>query len=110
MTPAAWSVVITRSAEADLLAIYDYIAGRSDADIAFRFVQRIEAYCLGMASFPERGTQRNDLRRGLRTVGYRRRATILFELDRQARKVVILGIYYAGRSFLPGEDTTNEEI
>jgi hypothetical protein len=62
-----------------------------------------------MTNSPERGTQRNDLRPGLRTVGYRRRATILFELDQQARKVVILGIYYAGRSFLPGEDPTNEE-
>jgi toxin ParE1/3/4 len=98
MSPAVWSVVITGSAEADLVAIYDYIAERGGADIASRFVARIEAYVLDMANTPERGTRRDDLRPGLRTVGYRRRATILFQLDRQARKVVILGVYYAGRN------------
>jgi plasmid stabilization system protein ParE len=63
-----------------------------------RFVESIEAYCLGFAHMPERGTKRDDLRLGLRTVGFRRRATILFEIDRTARRVVIHGVYYAGRS------------
>jgi plasmid stabilization system protein ParE len=67
-------------------------------DIALRFAERIEAYCLGFAAAPERGTSRDDLRPGLRTVGFRRRATILFEVRRDARQVVIHGIYYAGRS------------
>jgi hypothetical protein len=31
-------------------------------------------------------------------VGFRRRAMILFEIDRKARRVVIHGVYYAGRS------------
>ena len=43
--------------------------------------------------------KRDDLRPGLRTVGFRRRATILFEVDHQVRQVVIHGVYYAGRSF-----------
>jgi len=34
---------------------------------------------------PERGTKRDDLRLGLRTVGFRRRAMILFEIDRAAQ-------------------------
>jgi len=29
-------------------------------------------------------------------VGFRRRAKILFEIDRTARRVVIHGVYYAG--------------
>jgi toxin ParE1/3/4 len=109
MSPAVWSVVITASAEADLVAIYDYIAERAGADIAYRFAQNIEAYCLGMADVPERGTRRDDLRPGLRTVGFRRRATILFQLDRKAQEVVILGIYYAGRNFTPGDDNLEDE-
>jgi toxin ParE1/3/4 len=109
MSPTAWSVLITKSAEADLLAIYDYIAERVGADTAHRFASRIEEYCLGMANTPERGTRRNDLRPGLRTVGFRRRATILFQLDRQARKVVILGVYYAGRNLALGEGKSEDE-
>jgi toxin ParE1/3/4 len=110
MSPASWSVVITPSAEADLVAIYDYIAERAGARTAHRFVNGIEAYCLAMTNTPERGTRRDDLRRGLRTVGFRRRATILFHLDRPARKVVILGIYYAGRNLAPGEEPSEDEI
>lgn len=96
----SWSIVFSDAAEADLFAIYDYIAERSGPAIALRFVERIEDYCLGFSTMPERGTRRADLRPGLRTVGFRRRATILFEVDEHDRRVVIHGIYYAGRSLL----------
>jgi toxin ParE1/3/4 len=100
-----FTVVISASAKADLFAIYDYIAERAGAEIALRFIERIEKYCLGFANMPERGTKRDDLRPGLRTVGFRRSATILFDVDRKARQVVIHGVYYAGRSLegLEGE-------
>jgi plasmid stabilization system protein ParE len=100
MSPArpAWTVVITKPARDDLFAIYDYVADRADEEIALRFIDRIEAFCLGFATVPERGTRRDDLRPGLRTAGFRRRVTILFELDRPSRTVVILGIYYGGRN------------
>jgi toxin ParE1/3/4 len=94
-----YMVIFSPSAKADLFAIYEYIADRAGDDIALQFVSRIEAYCLGFEHMPERGTRRDDLRRGLRTVGFRRRATILFEVDRRMRRVVILGVYYGGRSF-----------
>jgi toxin ParE1/3/4 len=93
-----FTVVISASAKADLFAIYDYIAERAGAEIALRFIERIEEYCLGFANMPERGTKRDDLGRGLRTVGFRRRATIFFEVNRDARQVVVHGVYYAGRS------------
>ncbi len=97
-----YSVLISAAAEGDLFAIYDYIAQRAGAPTALRFVERIEAYCLGFAEAPERGTRRDDdLRPGLRTVGFERRATILFEVDNEKAAVVIHGIYYAGRSFEP---------
>jgi toxin ParE1/3/4 len=101
MSPSAasWTVVFTPSAEADLFAIYDYIAERAGTAVASDFVGRIEQYCLGFSFVPERGTRRDDLRPRLRMVGFRRRATILFELNSEKRQVVILGIYYAGRNF-----------
>jgi len=101
-----FAVAFSASAKTDLFAIYNYIADRAGKQIASQFVETIEAYCLGFANFPERGIKRDDLRPGLRTVGFRRRATILFNVDRAARRVVIHGIYYAGRSFgtVAGED------
>jgi plasmid stabilization system protein ParE len=97
-----YTVAFSGPAEDDLFAIYDYITERAGAAIALRFVESIEAYCIGFATMPERGTRRNDLRAGLRTVGFRRRATILFEVDRTAQRVVIHGVYYAGRNW--GDD------
>ncbi len=94
-----YAVIFSAAAEVDLFAIYDYIAERAGAAIALRFIESIEAYCLGFANMPERGTRRDDLRPGLRTVGFRRRATILFEVNRKAQRVVIHGVYYGGRSF-----------
>jgi toxin ParE1/3/4 len=95
----AYTVIFSEEAEADLSAIYRYVAERAGSDAAIRFVDQIESYCLGFASVPERGTRRDDLRPGLRTVGFRRRATILFEVNRRERRVVIHGVYYGGRSF-----------
>lgn len=94
-----YKVIFGASAKADLFAVYEYIAERAGPTVALQFAERIEAYCLGFADAPERGAHRDDLRPGLRTVGFRRRATILFEVQRDARQVVIHGIYYAGRSF-----------
>jgi toxin ParE1/3/4 len=93
-----YTVIFSAPAEADLFAIYDYIVERAGDAIVLRFVESIETYCLGFAHMPERGTRRQDLRSRLRTVGFRRRATILFEVDRAAQQVIIHGIYYAGRS------------
>ena len=95
----AFTVVFSRRAEDDLFAIYDYIAERAGAATAFRFIEAIEAYCRGFEHMPERGTKRDDLRQQLRTVGFRRRATILFEVNLVAQRVVIHGVYYAGRSY-----------
>jgi toxin ParE1/3/4 len=101
------AVIFSQSAEDDLIAIYDYIAERASADIALQFIERIEAYCLGFATAPERGTKRDDLRPNLRMVGFRRRATILFEVDRRKKRVVIHGVYYAGRSIRLAADDDN---
>jgi toxin ParE1/3/4 len=52
-------------------------------------------YCLGFATFPERGTRRDDLRPGLRTIGFGRRVTIAFHVSDD--RVTIDRILYAGR-------------
>jgi len=49
-----------------------------------------------MTPFPQRGTARDDIRSGLRTVGFERRVTIAFTV--KGEDIVILRILYAGRS------------
>jgi plasmid stabilization system protein ParE len=55
------------------------------------------AYCLGFVTFPERGTRRDDLRPGLRVVGFARRVTIAFHV--RAELIVIDRLFYGGRNW-----------
>jgi toxin ParE1/3/4 len=84
-------------AEADLFELYRYIAERDGPAIAGRYIDRIEAACMALENFPARGTRRYDIRPGLRTVGFERRATITFKIV--GREVVIIRIFYGGRDF-----------
>jgi toxin ParE1/3/4 len=47
---------------------------------AGRYIDRIEVACLALETFPERATRRDNIRPGLRTIGFERRATILFQV------------------------------
>jgi toxin ParE1/3/4 len=88
-------VVFAPEARSDLLDIYDYIAARSGPARALGFTERLVSYCTSLAVFPQRGTQRNDLRPGLRIIGYRRRVTIAFHVTSDT--VIIDRILYGGR-------------
>lgn len=65
--------------------------------MAARYVDSIVDYCENLRTFPLRGTPRDDLRPGLRTLGFRRRVMILFEVT--AGTVNVLGIYYGGQDY-----------
>ncbi len=83
------------AALADLFGLHAYIAERSGPKRAAAYISQLEAACLMLGDFPERGTRRDDLRPGLRTLGFRRQASILFRID--ARGVEIGRILYGGR-------------
>jgi toxin ParE1/3/4 len=86
------------AAEADLVGLYEYIAETAGSTrIAVGYIDRIEAACMALADFPERGTRRDDILPGLRTVGFERRATIAFRVLR--KRVEIVTIAYGGRDF-----------
>jgi toxin ParE1/3/4 len=82
-------------AEADLFGLYRYIAGESGRAVAGAYIDRIEAACLALENFPERGTRRDDIRPGLRTLGFERRATIVFRVVKT--EVVIIRIFCGGQ-------------
>jgi plasmid stabilization system protein ParE len=48
-----------------------------------------------LRTFPHRGTQRDDIRPGLRVTNYKKRAVIAFAVD--DGRVSILGVFYGGQ-------------
>jgi toxin ParE1/3/4 len=88
-------IVFSPEARADLIGLYDYIAESSGPARAIAYIGRIEAYCRGFELAAERGTTRDDIRPGLRIVGFERRVTIAFHVDN--KRVIVDRIFYAGR-------------
>ncbi len=66
-------------------------------DIAGAYIDRIETACLALENFPERGTRRDDIRPGLRTMGFERRITIVFRVSRAT--VEIVRVFYGGQEY-----------
>lgn len=93
------AVIFTRRAKAQLDALYDYIAQEATPVTAERYTTAIADYCQSLATFPERGRARDDIRQGLRITHYRRRTIIAYQLDAATDRVVIHGIYYGGQDF-----------
>jgi plasmid stabilization system protein ParE len=50
-----------------------------------RYLDRIEEACMALATFPKRGTRRDDILPGLRTIGFERRVTIAFRVLKRLR-------------------------
>jgi toxin ParE1/3/4 len=93
----AHKVVFRRRAEARLTELYDYIAEQSSPRIAIEYIRRIRTTCFALSDFPERGTRRDDVLPGLRTIGFERRVTIAFRVLKT--RVEIVSIAYGGRDF-----------
>ena len=91
-------VAFRPAAEADLTALHDFIARRSGPHVAKGFIDRIETACLSLEAFPRRGTAREDIGPGLRTMGFERRATIVFQVKK--KDVVIVRVLYGGRDVM----------
>lgn len=91
----AHRIVFAPEAQADLLDLYDYIAEQGSPERAMAYIARIEALCRGLATFPERGTRRDEIRPGLRVMGFARRVAIAFHVDEDV--VTIDRVLYGGR-------------
>ena len=84
-------------AETDLFGLYDYVAQEADRAVAGAYIDRIEAACMALETFPNRGTRRDDIRQGMRTIAFERRATIVFQVVKA--EVVIVRIFYGGQDY-----------
>ena len=93
----SFTVVFTPEAEGQLVELYRYIAAAGSAEVAAQYTEAIVSYCEELAAFPYRGRARDDIRPGLRTIGFRRRVVIAFAVFGQT--VAIIGVFYGGRDY-----------
>ena len=68
-------------------------------EVAGGYIGRIEEACLQLRDFPERGSRREDIAPGLRTIGFERRVSIAFRV--LPREVEIVAIVTGGRQLTP---------
>jgi plasmid stabilization system protein ParE len=95
-----YAVRFDREATSDLASIRDYLAHARDLDFADNFIDRVIAYCESLGVLPHRGTRRDSVLPGLRTVTWRRAITIAFQVKDEAKQVVVLGAFYRGRDYI----------
>ena len=91
----ALRLVYDPRAHADLDSIYDWIADQSDPETAFAYTSRLQAACERLIEFPRRGTPRDDLAPGIRTISFERRDIIAYLVE--PGHVLIVGIFHHGR-------------
>jgi len=88
------AVVYAPEAADDLDWIFFTIAKATSVDVADRYDQRLRAFCESLEYASERGTRRDDVRPGLRVVGFERRVTVAFSVE--PARVLILRVFYGG--------------
>jgi toxin ParE1/3/4 len=90
-------VTVSPEAVRDLLNLYDYIADAASPLVAERYLARVETYLRGFEYAAARGTRRDDVRPGLRIVGFERRVTVAFAVADNS--VTIFRLFYAGQEW-----------
>jgi toxin ParE1/3/4 len=93
-------VVFLPEAENDLVRLSGWIAERAGPAVAAAYVDRLAEYCLSFEIFAERGRHREDIRPGLRIVGFERRIAVAFVVEPE--QVKILRLLYGGQQFEDG--------
>ncbi|MCX7384392.1 MAG: type II toxin-antitoxin system RelE/ParE family toxin [Alphaproteobacteria bacterium] len=94
-----YAVVFTPRAEHQLAELYAYIADQGGEPRAASYIGKIIAACDALATFPARGTQRDDFRPDLRIMGYAKSVTIAFSVDATTEAVAVHGVFYGGQDF-----------
>ena len=89
-------VVFSPEARDDLFEIYRYIAERGAPNTALGYVMRLETRCANLAAFPSQGLARDDVRSGLRLLGFERKTEIAFHITPEA--VVIDRLFHGGQA------------
>ena len=92
-----YRVLFSPESEAQLAALYRYIAAAGSPQTALDYTEAIVVTCESLTNFPERGVRRDDVRPGLRTTHHRGQVVIAYAIIDD--DVHILGIYYGGQDY-----------
>jgi toxin ParE1/3/4 len=98
MSLPLFRVQLSPNARADLKELREYIALKATPRTAANYIRRLRKFSQELAIAPHRGEQREDLRPGLRTIGFEGRVSILFAVFDEERIVEIESFLYGGRS------------
>lgn len=90
-----FKVVLSEDVLRDLAEKRDYLASEAGIAVATNYMNLIESHFSTLALFPHRGTPRDDLRPGLRTISIPRKATIAYVVS--GRQVVVLHVIFRGQ-------------
>ena len=90
-----YRVELRPAAARQLEAIEARIAGEATDDIAQRFVGAVLDRCLALETYPDRGTPRDDIRPGIRTLVFKRNVVIAYVVE--AGEIAVLGIGWRGQ-------------
>jgi len=85
----------SQSARDELIALHAWVEGEAGTAIADAYQERIEARCRTLTEFPNRGTPRDDLIPGVRTLSFERRILIFYRVEES--EVLILWIVSTAR-------------
>ena len=101
----AYRIRLRPEAENDLRLLYQGLVDRGASPSTARgYVNRIIGYVNGFDLFPKSGSVRNEIRQGLRIVGFERRVSIAFLVEDDTQEVVILRILYGGQQLDLGSE------
>ena len=76
-----YSLRFLQIARDDLIALHTWVEGEADAVVADAYLERIEARCWNLTEFPNRGTPRDDLMPGVRSLSFERRILIFYRVE-----------------------------
>lgn len=79
------------------MELYDWIATQASPQVAMGYLDRVEAFCGRLSVGSERGHRRDDVRSGLRILGFERRLTIALTVDDET--VTVLRVFTAGKNW-----------
>lgn len=94
-----YDVQLSALAIEDLIALHQWVNVEADIPTADGYLARIEERIAALADFPNRGSPRDDLVAGLRTLTFERRLLIAYSVDRKI--VTVQRVINAFRDLAP---------
>lgn len=91
------AVAFSPEAEAQIVALYEYLAANASPRIAEAYTNAIIERCERLGETPLAGVARDDIRRGLRLTFFRKRVAIAYSAI--AKAVTVLGVFYGGQDY-----------